>query len=138
MPHILRLRDPEQWPVEVWDIHSVIAKRRALFYTEPIYSPEIMKYNKWLLSPEHIDELTLSEIVEVWGHCMFLVYACYCDKDCDPEYRHQLLLQLRERFNEYLAMPERLQIKFWPMWSIWYGRFVAEALEAEGWCNGTA
>ena len=28
--NLLRLRDPEQWPVEVWDIHSVIAKRRAL------------------------------------------------------------------------------------------------------------
>ena len=134
---MLYLRDPAQWPVEKWDIGSVIAKRRSLFYTEPIYSSEILEYNKWLLSPEHVDELTLDEIVEVWAHCMFLVYVGYCDKDCDPEYRHQLLLNLKDRFNEYLAMPERLQQKFWPMWSFWYGKFVAEELVEEGWWDGT-
>jgi hypothetical protein len=132
----LYLRDPAQWPVEKWDIGSVILKRRSLFYTEPIYSPEIMQYNKWLLSPEHVDELTLDEIVEVWAHCMFLVYVGYCDKDCDPKYRHQLLLNLKDRFNEYLAMPERLQQKFWPMWSFWYGKFRAEELVEEGWWDG--
>jgi len=35
-------------------------------------------------------------------------------------------------------MPERLQQKFWPMWSIWYGKFVGEELVEEGWWNGTA
>jgi hypothetical protein len=136
--HMIRLRDPAQWPVEKWDIHSVVAKRRALLYTDPMYSPELLEYNKYLLSPEHIDELTLNEIVEIWAHCMFLVYVCYCDPDCDPEYRYQLLLQLKDRFNEYLKLPERIQEKFRPMWSIWYGKFVAEALVDEGWWDGDA
>jgi len=60
---MLRLRDPEQWPVEVWDVHSVVAKRRSLFYTETVFSPEIKRYNKWLC--ERTDELTLYELLEV-------------------------------------------------------------------------
>jgi hypothetical protein len=131
---LLRLRDPEQWPVEVWDIHSVIAKRRALFYTEPVYSDEIVRYNRWLA--RHTDEMTLDELVEVWSHCMWLVYLCYTDPDCDQELRHQTLLNLRKHWQHYLTMSERLQEKFWPMWSFWYGRFLVEEEKEE--CRGTA
>ena len=134
MPYIVRLRDPEQWPVEVWDVHSVIAKRRALFYTEPIWADEILTYNHWLA--RHTDELTLDEIVEVWSHCMWLVYLCYTDPDCDPALRYQTLLKLREHFRHYVEMPERLQEKFWPMWAHFYGRFLAETEKEE--CRGTA
>jgi hypothetical protein len=133
---MLRLRDPEQWPVEVWDVHSVVAKRRSLFYTETVFSPEIKRYNKWLC--ERTDELTLYELLEVWAHSMWLVYLCYTNPDCDPELRHETLLRLRGHFQEYLKLPERHQEKFWPLWSFWYAKLVAEELVEEGWWDGTA
>ena len=127
---LLRLRDPEQWPVEKWDVHSVIAKRRALFYTEPVWSDEILRYNHWLV--RHADQLTLDELVEVWSHSMFLVYLSYRDPECDPAVRHRILLNLREQYNRYLELPARVQEKFWPTWkSLWDGQFLIE----EGWCD---
>jgi hypothetical protein len=132
MVNLLGVRDPEQWPVEVWDIGSVLAKRRALLYTEPIFSPEIMKYNHWLC--QHADELTLDELLEIWAHSMWCVYLSYRDPDCDPELRRQTLLNLREQYNRYLKLPKRHQEKFWPTWrSIWDGHFLIE----EGCWDGT-
>jgi hypothetical protein len=133
MVNILRIRDPEQWPVEVWDIGSVILKRRSLFYTEPIFSDEILKYNKWLW--QHTDEMTIDEIVEVWAHEMFLVYLCYCDPKCDQALRHKVLLNLRKHYNHYLKQPAPVREKFCStLRSIWDGRFLME----EGWWDGTA
>jgi hypothetical protein len=133
--NILRLRDPAQWPVEKWDIHSVIAKRRALFYTETVWSPEIWKYNKSLLTQRQ-EKLTIDELIEIWSHAIYCVYLTYSDPKCDLELRHQMLLNLKEDFNKYLTLPERIQEKFWPMWSIWYGKFVEEELVEEGWWDG--
>jgi hypothetical protein len=99
MVNILRLRDPEQWPEEKWDIGSVIAKRRALFYTETVWSPEIWKYNKWLLTQRE-EKLTIDELIEIWSHAIFCVYLTYADPDCDPELRHRMLLNLKEDFNK--------------------------------------
>jgi len=98
-------------------------------HTEP-FSDEVFKYDKWLLS--RTDELTLGELIELWSHAMWCAYVCYCDPDCDPAVRHQVLLNLRDHFRRYLTLPERLQLKLWPMSAHWYGRFVAEE------CYGTA
>jgi hypothetical protein len=106
----------------------------ALFYTETVFSEEIARYNKWL--SQHTDEMTLYEMVEVWSHCMWLVYLCYTNPKCDPALRHQTLLKLRDHFHHYLELPERHQEKFWPMWSFWYGRFLVEEEREE--CDGTA
>jgi hypothetical protein len=133
---ILRLRDPAQWPVEKWDVGSVIAKRRALFYTETVFSPEIWKYNEWLLTQRE-EKLTIDELIEIWAHSSWCFYVTYKDQDCDPELRHQMLLHLRESFNVYLKLPERIQEMLRPMFSIWQGQFVGEELVEEGWWDGT-
>jgi len=128
MPFILSCKDIDYYPQEEWDLGSVLAKRRALLYTEPL-SSKVMRCNKWLC--ERTDELTFSELIDIWSHSMWCVYCCYQDPECDRELQHEILLNLRKHFHEYLKLPERYQEKFWPMWSFWYGRFLAELAEEE-------
>jgi hypothetical protein len=131
MVHILRLIDPAEWPEEKWDVGSVVLKRRALFYTETVFSPEIWKYNKWLLTQQE-EKVPIDVLIEIWAHSMFCYWVTYNDKECDPERRHQMILNLKE----YLKLPERVQEMLWPMWSFWHGTFVGEELVAEGWWDG--
>ena len=131
MVHILRLRDPDQWPVEKWDIASVYAKRRALMVEDPIHSSKITRLDLWLLDQP---DLPVDVAGQIWVRMMLASSIIY-EIEQDPEYKHQMLLVLREHFDEFRKLPEKWQERMRPYWLPWLDVLNREEREE---CCGTA
>ena len=126
---IFRLRDPDYYPQDEWDIGSVLAKRRWLIKTLPIQSPEITKLDDWLMKQP---DLYPEDVIDIWSRTMYCFWLAYRDPEVDRQTKHFMLLMLKEQFEEFCQLSEFDQERLWPNWARWRATFLTEEMEANG------
>jgi hypothetical protein len=96
-------------------VQIVWKMRQKLMRTTPIVNKEITRLDRWLIKQP---KLPFAVTYQIWTRMMW-VSAIEYEREENPVKKHLTLLSLRDHFEDFCELPDRVQEPLRPLWLEW-------------------